>query len=281
MGKKEPTVTTMYCQPIGNELQQQDEQTCPLAIIFDLDGTLVAEGNNVFGIVERPGAVDLLRWCLERGHAVAVWTAAHSGWANRVARHFCQAVQQDNHRCAGVKCTRTFDFVWDGTKQREQRGMSSKYTVEDGDDYRCRWCMFYGGMCQRCSCYGAAMFCPCRYTKDLGKVWESETQETARFVKERTLIVEDTPQQCIYNYGNAIYVPKYKGRCNVDKDLFERFKLYIVVLEEAENVRLVQKCSHPRGPHACYEQVWWKYSILNDPETQPKDRKRTEEIGKK
>jgi len=265
------TTTTEYCQPIGNAPQQHDKQTRSLGIIFDLDGTLVAEGKNVYGIVERPGAVEFMRWCFERGHAMAVWTAAHSGWAHRVACHFCQAVQQDDHCCAGVACTRTFDFVWDGTKQRRQRGVAQKY--RDDDD--CRWCMFYKRMCERCSCYaGATMFCPCRYTKDLSEVWESETEETDRFIKERTLIVENTPQQCIYNYGNAIYVPTYKNRYVEDKDLFERFKLFVVEqLEEAENVRRVPKCSHPPGPHACFEQAWWNYIISNDSVSETKDKK--------
>jgi len=32
------------------------------------------------------------------------------------------------------------------------------------------------------------------------------------WTKERTVLVENTPQQCVHNYGNAVYVPTYEDR---------------------------------------------------------------------
>lgn len=87
---------------------------------------------------------------------------------------------------------------------------------------------------------------------------------------ERCLIVENTPQQCIYNYSNAIYVPTYQGyETESDKEpIFGRLKNSILELEQADNVRHVRKCTHPTGPHACFYQSW----RLCEPVTAGNDR---------
>ncbi|CAB9499513.1 expressed unknown protein [Seminavis robusta] len=77
---------------------------------------------------------------------------------------------------------------------------------------------------------------------------------------DSTVLVENTPRQCICNYGNAIYVPTFTGQNTAieEKKFMERFKQFVVQLEQVENVRQVRKCDHPKGPNACYEQSWWK-----------------------
>ena len=268
-----------------------------LGIIFDVDGTLIAEGDSIPGIVHRPGAIEYLYWLAKRGHAIALWTAAWSGHADRVAASFCRAIQQEqqrydeqqqqqqqqqqqraqngneeDHQCHGRSmCRNIFDFVWDKTKLRCQR-KTNLYYHDDNEGLLdnglfCQWCQMYKTRCKRCTCFCAAPYCSCRYTKDLSKVWSDPTHETARFVKERTLIVENTPQQCIWNYGNAIYVPTYRGgyqRGNDERNMFARLKRLILELEQVDNVRTVQKCSHKQGPHACFEQDWWYYPLNDD-----------------
>ena len=223
----------------------------PLAFIFDIDGTLIAEGDNVVGVQIRPGAVAFLQTCRQRNHRVALWTAAPQSWAATVLRKLCTAVHPD-HQCTGGTCRKTFDFCWAGDKQRAQR--SGKMSNENIDT--CQWCQFYSSRCQRCCCFAYVYECPCRYVKDLGKVWYGSDPETQGFIKDRTLIIENTPQQCIYNYGNAIYVPTYKGGHR--DDIFDQLRVFMEdQLEPETSVRAVRKCFHRSGPHACFEQVWW------------------------
>jgi len=186
-----------FCQPTTPE-----EQNSSLSIIFDIDGTLIAEGRRIKTIILRPGAIDFIQWATEQGHEVALWTAGHSGWANAVARKLCQTLHGKNtHNCLGRKCSKTFGFVW-GEEKLSRRARPRK---QCRDLNGCLWCEFYASQCSRCTCVeGAIPYCPCRYVKDLRTVGSERNIKSAR-----TLIVENTPQ-CIRNYGNAIYVPTYK-----------------------------------------------------------------------
>ena len=57
---------------------EKNEGCQPLGIIFDIDGTLIAEGKRIHGVHIRPGTIELLSWCKERGHGVALWTVSSS-----------------------------------------------------------------------------------------------------------------------------------------------------------------------------------------------------------
>jgi phosphoserine phosphatase len=70
---------------LGSLKESNENNTHHLGMIFDIDGTLIAIGDWVHLFILRPGAVDFLKWALERGHTLALWTAATSGWADRVA----------------------------------------------------------------------------------------------------------------------------------------------------------------------------------------------------
>lgn len=241
------------------------EDASVLGIIFDIDGTLILEDHSSAGggVHLRPGSIDFLKWCFERGHALALWTAASQDHLGHCLEIFCQAVQSD-HEC-GPTCRKTFDFAWCHTKLRRATtpnlplysNHSSDWYYADG----CRWCKWYSRNCARCQCHHYASFCPCTCTKDLTKVWKSKSPETKRFQKARTLIIENTPQQCVRNYGNAIYVPTYGiiEKEDEEKRLFDRLKTLILKLEEASDVRAFPKCRYNHGalrPHACFQQDW-------------------------
>ena len=95
-----------------------------------------------------------------------------------------------------------------------------------------KWCEVYGRAGPQCECSWDTSQCPCRYIKDLRKVFGYSTtihqteDETYRFTKQRTVIVEDTPQNCRYNYGNAIYVPTYKGGISSDECQFAKMQSF-------------------------------------------------------
>lgn len=213
----------------------------------------------------RPHAIDFLRWCKDRGHAISLWTKAHSAWADHVRRTLCQLVANDDHQCSQT-CRRIFEFVWSGNKVT--RRCLSRACSEHFDDggTSCRWCEVYSRTCRQCYCYFYSAHCPCRDVKDLRKVWYSSEKETDNFTKERTLIVENTPQNCIYNYGNALYVPTYRGGSCEEDSFFLKMQVFVErELETSTNVRHVRKCRHGDQYHACYEQYWTE-------EVYPQDR---------
>mmetsp|Transcript_7922 Transcript_7922/g.14665 ORF Transcript_7922/g.14665 Transcript_7922/m.14665 type:complete len:311 (+) Transcript_7922:148-1080(+) len=248
-----------------------------LGIVFDIDGTLVAEHHRVQhsfqGIQLRPHTIEFLVWCKSRGHRLALWTAGSATWAGTMAQYLCtmtkihEADDQNHHHraCRGRSCTRLFDFVWDGTHMRRERARKTNHEINNGDSRHnghCRWCEFYSHSCNRCTCRcTTSLYCPCRATKDLRKIWYSSDPSTAGFRPETTLLVENTPQNCRYNYGNAIYVRTYRGQQNTDT-AFRDLQVYVEqVLEpsSAMSVRSIPKCKHcpPGTPHACFEQDWW------------------------
>jgi NLI interacting factor-like phosphatase len=253
----------------------------PLGIIFDLDGTLVAEplddhrdnklSDDVF---LRPGVQRLLAWCYQRGHSLAVWTAAHAGWAHYVSWKLLQASDDSSSSSESPR----FEFVWDGSRLKKRRRIPRDAhgvepqgpPVTDPDDAStsdattcCCWCGPYRHSCDRCECrYNRVFQCPCRFTKDLTKVWSKKRALGGCFSRARTLLIENTPQQCLSNYGNAVYVPTYRG--DQEDRVLHRLQSLILQMEGVDDVRAVSKCSCAastggsggRLVHACRMQSW-------------------------
>lgn len=71
------------------------------------------------------------------------------------------------------------------------------------------------------------------YLKPLSKV------RRAGWPLERVLIVDDTPQKCVKNYGNAIYPRPYEGDEN-DEEL-KLLALYLEHIKDKPNVRTFEK----------------------------------------
>ncbi|WP_264788151.1 HAD family hydrolase [Aureispira anguillae] len=59
------------------------------------------------------------------------------------------------------------------------------------------------------------------------------------FYKNRVLLVDDSPEKCIDNYGNAIYPKEYLGE-NEDNELLFLLE-YLSKLKNIENVREIEK----------------------------------------
>ena len=260
-------------------------------------------------MVIRPHAVSFLAWCRRRGHRLAIWTAAHSSWADSVVRKLCPLVQNEIavfndlttctttssstnynndakekiHTCPGISCRATFDFVWGGDQMRKLPRRNNTTTIQKRQKPEgCHWCEFYSQSCRICQCFAGVNYCPCRHVKDLRLIWWKKSKsipgnnngiynaQSSAFSKERTLMVENSPQFCRYNYGNAIYVPTYRG--GPDDEIFKHLQSFIKQRLESstsstdksiQNVRTVRKCNHPPGPHACSEQLWWPSSSTN------------------
>lgn len=232
----------------------------PLAIVFDIDGTLIRESRHLSGFCIRPHVVELLVWCLKRQHRVALWTASHWTWADSATKKLCPLVQKalrgKEHECVGRECKATFEFMWGGEKMKRERPLKDVEVdrrIKSGDR-RCAWCEFYSEDCDKCDCKAGPNECPCRDTKDLRGLLRDGTEA---YQQKRTLLVENTPQMCRYTYGNTIYVPTYRGR--FDDNVFSALQAYFAdkLDDDVVNVTRVVKCEHPPGPHACYCQSWW------------------------
>ena len=56
---------------------------------------------------------------------------------------------------------------------------------------------------------------------------------------EKMLIIDDSPEKCVQNYGNAIYPRAFEGDAN-DKELILLAR-YLGTLKDCENVRKIEK----------------------------------------
>ena len=72
------------------------------------------------------------------------------------------------------------------------------------------------------------------FLKPLAKI-----SRRGRWRLERILIVDDTPEKCVRNYGNAIYVHPFEGQ-DEDSEL-PALALYLHSLRDHDNVRTFEK----------------------------------------
>ena len=137
-----------------------------LAVIFDLDGTLIDSAGKHPGarIHKRPFVDELLDWCAGQGIPIALWTKASRDWAADV-------LSRPDGLADPSGAVRDWAFV----------------RADEG---------------------GTAGTRP--YLKRLeNKVFRVSSRRAVGFTRDATVIVEDTPSNCVRNFGNAIYVPRF------------------------------------------------------------------------
>lgn len=79
-----------------------------------------------------------------------------------------------------------------------------------------------------------------QYIKPLHKIWRISMAKRKGWNRKNTIIVEDTQDTCIKNYGNAVYVPKFLTGQNNDPVLVYLCP-YLFKLATEEDVRIVEK----------------------------------------
>lgn len=257
------THATATCEDAMNLTSEEEnelhvEATGPLAIVFDIDGTLVTDDGPSDTATVRPYAFDMLQWCKARGHRMALFSAAGEERVSYMKGALCVRVSGE-HRCS-MSCQRVFDFSWAGDKLCGLENPRFGFGGDGGS--RCGWCGYT--QCERCiGCNGNGFsgYCPCRRMKKLQKVWSSSHRRNLGYSRERTIMLENTPQQCVLNYGNAFYVRTYEMSSDPakDRDLLA-FQHLLGKLEHVPDVRKFRKCACPSpavGFHACDRQTWW------------------------
>jgi RNA polymerase II subunit A small phosphatase-like protein len=88
----------------------------------------------------------------------------------------------------------------------------------------------------------------CTYAsvKPLIKIWRSSIGRTNGYTKHNTIIIEDTPENCVKNYGNAIYVEPfdlYNKADNTLLHLIEYIKSLFVLYDQIGTIRNCEKRS--------------------------------------
>jgi len=80
------------------------------------------------------------------------------------------------------------------------------------------------------------------HTKPLRKVWRRNSMKKLGWSPKNTLILEDTPQNCVSNYGNALYIRTYDvtdlGRQDMALLVLQAF---LDRLRHVEDVRTIEK----------------------------------------
>lgn len=156
-------------------------------------------------VVLRPGVVDFLTYCFLH-FPVGIWTASSSHWLETVLS--CQEFVPFRDRWA---------FVYTGERCTIHK--PTKHRVDDVFDQRN---------------YAAILT-----LKDLRKVWRKQPLYT----RGNCLIIEDTPENCLRNFGNAVHVPSFDCMSeDAEKDdVLPKLQRYLSRFIGSDSVRQVEK----------------------------------------
>ena len=161
-----------------------------LALVLDIDGTLIDSSDCDTVIHKRPDVDAFLDDAFASCAAVAIWTHASSHWAKAVVNCLRDAHGE----------VRPWAFVWS-----DERGTWRPTWRDCTDDY-----------------YSSGS-----RIKALRKVWNGAARTAAGFTRERTIIIEDTPSNCSRNYGNAFIVPTFAHDDAAHDDALPRLSAYL------------------------------------------------------
>ncbi len=189
----------------------------PLALlILDLDETLLfssevplerAADIQLLGyhVYLRPYLREFLRYTFRYFH-VAVWTSSGSVYAERIVQYiFSPALELSGEGFtpeAAPYSPLALKFVW-----------SSERCTRRIDSERDEWVS----------------------VKNLRKI------KQLGYALERAIVVDDSPEKHLRNYGNLIQVQEYKGAAEDDE--LRLLATYLPLLEHEQNVRTVEKRS--------------------------------------
>lgn len=167
-------------------------------IIFDLDNTLIDAQYSMGGkaafvmgrqgpahvcgkelcnlyIYKRPGVDDLLEWCFQNCENVGMWTLSGPKWVDEVLTHVLKGFPRER-----------WSFIWTGERATRLALQSTRDTSADAVVLEGR-----------------------KVVKDLKKVFRQKGLRMKGYRRNNTIIVEDTPSNCVRNRGNGIFVSPF------------------------------------------------------------------------
>lgn len=194
-------------------------------LILDLDGTLIdaqtpagASSALILGrsapahvcganlghlrIYKRPGLDAFLEWCFHNFDNVGIWTLSASEWLDEVLDNVLSHFPR--HK---------WTLLWTAERATKLRHTSESHSMSD-----------------------------VKFVKDLKKVFRNKELRRRGFTRWNTLIVEDTPGNCVRNYGNAVYVSAFDVVSSQrDEELAHLTTYFQKTLLPSVNVRHIEK----------------------------------------
>lgn len=178
------------------------EEKIDLHIILDIDGTLISEvPHDIFHSGEeyeiddlvkpRPYLKEFLHACFSHAHKVSIWTAANNLWFKYVYRTHIKPVITE------LKVE--LDFIYCGDKCS---------TVFDPDP--------------------ETEFPQIIKIKKLSKIWK---KKYSTYTKHNTIIIDDSPNTYIKNYGNAVPIKTYTIYHKNDEEL-KKLAQYLINIKQ-------------------------------------------------
>lgn len=194
-------------------------------LILDLDGTLIdaqspagASAALILGrvapvhvcgaklgelrIYKRPYLDAFLEWCFQHFDNVGIWTLSAPEWLSEVLDNVLSQFPRSR-----------WTLLWTGERATRCHGDPESRSM--------------GGV---------------HFVKDLKKVFRNKELRRRGFTRWNTLIVEDTPGNCVRNYGNAVYVSPFDVvSSHRDEELRHLMTYFQNVLLPTGNVRQIEK----------------------------------------
>jgi hypothetical protein len=94
---------------------------------------------------------------------------------------------------------------------------------------------------KKCEVVYKTMGCEAIWLKPLNKIWKTKWAQKKGFTKHNTVIIEDSPENCYKNYGNAIYVPEYNHILNKQDETLLKLQQYLTQLSMEKSVIHIEK----------------------------------------
>lgn len=201
-------------------------------IIFDLDNTLIDAQYSMGGraafvmgrqgpahicgkelcnlyIYKRPGVDDFLEWCFQNFDNVGMWTLSGSKWVDEVLTHVLKGFPRER-----------WSFIWTGER-------ATRLTLQSNRDVSADAAVLEGR----------------KVVKDLKKVFRQQGLRSKGYRRNNTLIVEDTPSNCVRNYGNSIFVSPFDiVKCSTPDRELSMLQMYLEkFILGKDNVREIYK----------------------------------------
>jgi hypothetical protein len=148
-----------------------------LVLVWDLDGTMIADTGGVWTVQPRPNLEQALEYTFRHCAHVGVWTAASREWYDFA---YERALGPILHRLG-----KQFAFVWCG----DRCAMMRRPMADDG--------------------FSAAFDAPTK-CKPLQKFWRRQSYVAKWGVnRHNMLIIDDTPSTYRLNWGNAVPISTF------------------------------------------------------------------------
>lgn len=244
-------------------------------VILDIDGTLIDsipwEYTDVYDLPDpdiispfgdfvyiRPYLKQFLKFCFSNFKNVAIWTAGDKRWAEFVISKILLPCLQSSKKQKKLFISRESDRSQSPLRIRGEQTVeknvyrtshsskNQKYKFSFVFSYeKCRPLLMKDRRTNK-----VYEYC----SKPLYKVWRTKSLKKMGFNRSNTLIVEDTPENCIYNYGNAIYIRPFdilSGESRNDQSLL-KLRYFFDELNETEDVRYVEKRDWERRDYGSF-----------------------------